>query len=252
MRRLLLVSTAVLATVGSAAAADLPARYPVKAPPVVAPVFTWTGFYIGGFVGGAWTDGDVSAYDRSPIPFVANRGWGYSNDSSFIGGGTVGINWQPVGSPWVLGLEGEIGYLSLSGSAYNPLATTLYATSSVGDWYGVIAGRLGYAWDRVLLYAKGGAAFVNVENTIVGPTFAVSASETKATWAVGGGLEWAFDQNWSIKAEYLYLGLNDTQTTAATVGATTYYWDHDNPGIHTAKIGINYRFGAAAPVVARY
>ncbi|RAI43905.1 outer membrane protein [Rhodoplanes roseus] len=257
MRKLLLTSTVVLAAVVTAAAADLPARYPVKAPPVVAPAFNWSGFYVGGFVGGAWHDRDVTVYDRNgfagPLPYDT---WSYNPDSSFIGGGTIGWNWQPVGSPFVFGIEGEIGYLSLSGSAYDPLLITpaLSATTKIGDWYGLIAGRLGYSWDRALVYVKGGVAFVDVETSIWAPTvgLAASASDTKTAWAVGGGIEWAFDLNWSIKAEYLYLGLDDTQTVTGIVAGTPYAFDYDLNGIHTAKVGINYRFGAAAPLVAKY
>ncbi|MBK5956966.1 hypothetical protein CCR97_01865 [Rhodoplanes elegans] len=251
MKKLLLGTVALIAIAGTASAADM--RMPVKAPPVIAPVFSWTGCYIGGFVGGAWGD-DYAAYDRNGYNRVG--GWGYSGDSSFIGGGTLGCNWQPVGTNWVLGLEGEMGYLNIEGSGYDPLlvaqiAPGVLSTSKVGDWYGMITGRLGYTWDRALFYVKGGAAFVNVENTILDTagliTIAASASETKATWTFGGGLEYAFDMNWSIKAEYMFIGLDNTQAVCGpAVGAAgTFCWDHDNPGIHTAKVGLNYRFGGA-------
>ncbi|MFD2182892.1 outer membrane protein [Rhodoplanes azumiensis] len=261
MKKLLLGTVALIAIAGTASAADL--RMPVKAPPVVAPVFSWTGCYIGGYVGGAWRadDGDTVYYDRLGVR--ATRGWGYSDDSSFIGGGTLGCNWQPVGSNWVLGLEGEIGYLSLEGSANDPSVLVVapnYITASgkVGDWYGMITGRLGYAWDRALVYVKGGAAFVDTETTIaarVGAnTFLASTSDTQATWTVGGGIEWAFDMNWSIKAEYMYIGVDQTHTVCGNgvAFATTDCFDTNVGGIHTAKIGLNYRFGGGAPVVARY
>ncbi|CAL8973678.1 hypothetical protein RHODGE_RHODGE_00881 [Rhodoplanes serenus] len=261
MKKVLLASAAILAMAGVASAADM--RMPVKAPPVIAPVFSWTGCYIGGYVGGAWADGDVTAWDLNG--YTAVGGWGYKADSSFIGGGTVGCNWQPVGSPFVLGLEGEIGYLSLEGSAYDPIlanngavAPGVLSSAKIGDWYGMITGRLGYSWDRAMIYVKGGAAFVNVETAIYDgwglQTMAASASETKATWTVGGGIEWAFDLNWSIKAEYMYIGTNGTQTvTGINPGdGLAYSWDHDLNGIHTAKIGLNYRFGGGAPVMARY
>ncbi|CAL8973684.1 hypothetical protein RHODGE_RHODGE_00883 [Rhodoplanes serenus] len=256
MKKILLATVAAVGMVGAASAADLSARMPVKAPPVIAPVFSWTGCYVGGFVGGAWAGEDVSAYDRNGVFGVGS--WGYKTDSSVIGGGTLGCNWQPVGSQFVLGLEGEIGYMSLEGSAYDPVsfgtAFPLYSSTKVGDWYGMVTGRLGFAWDRALLYVKGGAAFVDVETAIVQPgAFAASTSETKATWTVGGGIEYALDFNWSIKAEYMYIGLNETYTVSGpVVGGGIANWDHDVPGIHTAKVGINYRFGGGAPVMARY
>ena len=256
MKKILMATVATVMSIGVAGAADLSARMPVKAPPpVMAPVFSWTGCYIGGYVGGAWS-GDTTVGTYSTAGAFTSYGYSYNNDSSFIGGGTLGCNWQPVGTNWVLGLEGEMGYLNIEGSGYDPLlvaqiAPGVLSTSKVGDWYGMITGRLGYTWDRALFYVKGGAAFVNVENTILDTagliTIAASASETKATWTFGGGLEYAFDMNWSIKAEYMFIGLDNTQAVCGpAVGAAgTFCWDHDNPGIHTAKVGLNYRFGGA-------
>ncbi|RAI45842.1 outer membrane protein [Rhodoplanes roseus] len=249
MKKLLLATVATVTMMGCAGAADLSARMPMKAPPpVMAPVFSWTGCYIGGYVGGAWNADSTVATDLNG--YVAPGSWGYKTDSSFIGGGTVGCNWQPIGSPFVLGLEGELGYLSMSGSAYDPLSGgAVVSSTKVGDWYGMITGRLGYSWNRALIYAKGGVAFVNVENTIATPAFIASVSETQATWTVGGGVEWAFDMNWSLKAEYMYIGVDNTQS----VGAFGFNWDHENSGIHTAKVGLNYRFGGyGAPLMARY
>ena len=96
--------------------------------------------------------------------------WNIGSGSSVTAGGTGGCNWQPVGSPFVLGIEGEAGYLKLDGSGFDPLRSpTLNAitpdvlgTAKTGDWYGMITVRLGYAWDRTLFYVKGGAAFVQV------------------------------------------------------------------------------------------
>ncbi|MTW17934.1 outer membrane beta-barrel protein [Rhodoplanes serenus] len=258
-KTVLLATVAALGMIGAASAADLSARMPVKAPPapMVVPAFSWTGCYIGGFVGGAWSD-DYSVYDRNGFAGVGS--WGYSSDSSVIGGGTLGCNWQPVGSQFVLGLEGELGYISLEGSGADPLDPTIVAASKIGDWYGMITGRLGFAWDRALLYVKGGAAFLNVESSIYDSLtgFGMSTSDTVTTWTVGGGIEYALAPSWSIKAEYMYIGLNDTLATCGVYGGTapapgTYCWDHDNGGIHTAKVGLNYRFGGgAAPVMARY
>ncbi|RAI43310.1 outer membrane protein [Rhodoplanes roseus] len=240
MKKILLITVAAFGFAGAASAADLPARMPVKAPPVIAPVFSWTGCYIGGFVGGAWGQKDATVT-------VLGVSDSYSLDSSFIGGGTLGCNWQPVGSPFVLGLEGEVGYLDVNGSAINA-TTTLSGSTKVGDWYGMITGRLGYSWDRALLYVKGGVAFVDVESTI-GILGAVSSTkDTVATWTVGGGIEWAFDQNWSLKAEYMYIGLDETQTNL--LGG--FAFDTKVEGIHTAKVGLNYRFGGGAPLMARY
>jgi outer membrane immunogenic protein len=222
MKQLLLgcVPLAALAAMGSATAADLPVR---KAPPVV-PAFSWTGCYLGGYVGGAWQGGDGATFTDqgqnglgragsiAVPPFLSYAGgavaarlvpahsWNADLGSSFIGGGTLGCNWQPVNSPFVLGLEGEAGYMRLSGDAFDPrtiistqTALDVLGSAKVGDWYGMVTGRLGYAWDRWLLYVKGGAAFVRTEasvldacqNTAIGcGNWLISTSGSKAvtTW----------------------------------------------------------------------
>jgi outer membrane immunogenic protein len=263
----LIALAAVAAMSAPAAAADM--RMPMKAPPpIAAPIFNWTGFYIGGFVGGAVADGDAESTQpcsaalgcyNTLLPGVVNS---YSLDASFIGGGTVGYNFQPVGSQWVFGIEGEVGYINLKRSvvdanavaAFGPTTSNGIDSTKIGDWYGVIAGRLGYAWDRVLVYGKGGVAFVDksydytdacVTAVICGPgTLALGSSDTQVTWAAGGGIEWAFAPNWSLKGEYLYIDTQETFTsTGLTVpGGVAVTNSHTDPGIHSGKFGVNYRF----------
>src|SRR6266850_6109432 len=127
---------AALAAIGSAAAADMPVKRPLSAPPMV-PAFSWTGCYVGGYAGGAWNgsngatftdqgqNGLGAAGSIATPPFLSYAGgavaarlvpphsWSADLGSSFIGGGTLGCNWQPVNSPFVLGLEGEAGYMRL-------------------------------------------------------------------------------------------------------------------------------------------
>jgi len=251
-------------------------------------VFSWSGCYIGGYVGGAGTDGDPIFTDRGNSTFRAFSGgfvggraegshsWNVGQDSSFIGGGTLGCNLQAVGSPFVLGIEGEAGYMKLEGSAFDPLLSSTLSIAAVGgtpdvlgrakigDWYGMITGRLGYAWGSTLLYVKGGAAFVPVQASVRDQCAVVangcgnwlistSDSKTITTATLGGGLEWAFARNWSVKAEYMFIGLGDRHVSTtcgfaslasgATVGGGQFCFDHEFPGIHTAKIGLNYRFG---------
>lgn len=249
MKKVLFATIVALSMPTLSSAADLAVRMPLKAA-AVAPAFSWSGCYVGGFVGGAANAGDTVTTDRNGFDGRVGFAWGYKTETSVIGGGTLGCNWQPSASHIVLGIEGEGGYLKMSGSAWDPLSGARgYSTTKVGDWYGMITGRAGYSFDRTLVYAKGGAAFVDVSNGIGdnfgfhgGPAFLVSTSTTKATWAAGGGVEWAFDPSWSVKAEYMYIGLNNTQSVSVVRGGTTYNWDTKNDGIHTAKIGLNYRF----------
>ena len=296
MKQLLLgcVPLAALAALSSATAADLPVR---KAPPVV-PAFSWTGCYVGGYVGGArsesggavFTDqgqnGLGAAGSIANPPFLSYAGgavaarivpahsWSTGSNSSVIGGGTLGCNWQPVNSPIVLGLEGEAGYMRLSGDAFDPrtiistqTVPDVLGSAKVGDWYGMVTGRLGYAWDRTLLYVKGGAAFVRTEasvldacqNTAAGCgnwLISTSGSDTAITWTLGGGIEWAFAPSWSVKGEYMFIALGDhsgfqtcgpvTTPSGATLAGGPFCFNNSFSGIHTAKIGLNYRFGPAS------
>ncbi len=254
MHKMLIAAVAVLGTAGTALAADLP----VKAPPMVAPVpvFTWTGCYVGGYVGGAFAEKSVGVFDRDAYNGFPRDAWSYDLDSSVIGGGTAGCNYQPAASPFVVGFEGEVGYMRLTGSGLDPFDTNIESRTKIGDIYSLITGRVGYAWDRTMIYAKAGAAFVDVNTVVVDPVplgtgLVATGNTTDATWTAGGGIEWAFDLNWSLKAEYMFIGLHGIHDACSTTFG--FCWDHDIAGVHTAKVGINYRFGApAAPVMARY
>ena len=254
----------------------------VKAPPPSI-VYNWTGFYIGGFVGGAGADRDASASEPLSAAGVPYNGpnrfdTSYGLGGSFIGGGTVGYNWQRPGSNFVLGIEGEAGYIHLNGSRQDvnavlnglPLPDSINSTK-VGDAYGVIAGRIGWTgWaNRSLFYLKGGVAFVGHSYSFNDPCntglcglnmLFIGRNDTEVTYAVGAGWEYALTNSWSIKAEYLYLG---TQRSYTNSGMTTGFVafpivatpvlltnTNSDPGVHTGKIGINYRWGG--PVVAKY
>jgi len=277
--------------IGSAIAADMPLK---ALPPPVVP-FSWTGFYVGGFVGGAGTDsvsspdgtnpstvvGGGGAVFLSGTPAVCDGGTpglktgcvaNYGMGSSVIAGGTAGYNWQ-FGKT-VAGLEGEFGYMHLSGSGVLPfiagaacgsVANPCVASFSTiaGNWFGTITGRLGItadalnpAWsNHLLLYAKGGAAVTRLgtsETIVPGPFSAGFAQFTGTStiwgWAAGAGAEWAFSQHWSVKAEYEFLGFNKSATGcgilplgAAGAGGTWCTSSGIN-GIQTGKVGVNYRF----------
>src|SRR5262249_40095864 len=168
--------------------------------------------------------------------------------------------------------------MKLEGSAFDPLinstlpVTAVRATpdvlrhAKVGDWYGMITGRLGYTWGAALIYVKGGAAFVPFQTSVVDQCAAAgcgnwlistSDSKTIVTGTLGAGIEWALGSNWSIKGEYMFIGFRGdprvsttcglaTLASGATVGGGPFCFDHDFGGIHTAKVGLNYRFGGSA------
>jgi outer membrane immunogenic protein len=298
IRVLMLGRVALFALVlaAPASAADLARRPPVAPPPPVA--FSWTGCYVGGYAGGAGAGRDAVFTDLGNTMFGAYAGgattrppiagthnWDVPLDSSVIGGGTLGCNWQPVGSAFVLGVEGEGGYMKLKGSAFDPLISPtltvaafrgtpdVLGSAQAGSWYAMATGRFGYAFDHflafdhVLAYVKGGAAFLPIRGSILDNCLNVAggcgnwvistgASETLATGTIGGGLEWAFSRNWSLKAEYMFVGLGNHSITScgtshsgpsfAQLSVTPggdFCFNHDFPGIHTGKIGINFHFG---------
>jgi len=200
MRKMLLLSSAMfIAAISTASAADLRQPMYTKAPPVAPVGFSWTGFYAGLNVGGKWVNSDVTAN-------VAGGafGLGSARDSTVIGGGQIGYNWQT--GPWVLGVEGDIDAqhwttARVIGAAVGPLV--------VGDSFGVeshwqasLRGRLGYSWDRVLIYATGGAAFTQVKGTtaLVG-IGSVTDDQTIVGGTVGGGLEYALSNSISLGVE---------------------------------------------------
>jgi len=252
---------------GAAQAADLRPAYKAP-PPAPAPViYNWSGFYIGGFAGGAWgansNHTDVNGWNGF------GNSWSHDLGSSFIGGGTLGWNWQASGSPWVWGVEGEFGYMRLTGEGADPFSPGFdtVGRGRIGDWYGFAGGRLGYAWDRTLVYAKGGAAFVNAhrgvfDNCAVGVCgpglISANNDETLTTWAVGGGVEWAWINNWSFKIEYLFIDLKDADVCGTSSVGGTFCFRHELDNVHTVKAGLNYKFDwgwgktPASPVVARY
>jgi outer membrane immunogenic protein len=268
MKRALATSVGVLTLAAlPALAADLPVRIPTKAPAMVASVYNWTGCYLGGYVGGASAGRNVSAQDLNGYNYggAAGPAFGYKLDSSVIGGGTLGCNYQT--GQFVFGLEGEAGYMRLRGSAFDPNGTLpldTLSSSRIGDWYGMITGRAGVTWDRALLYIKGGVAFADTRVSVLdsnpagGATITATGGTVRASWTAGGGLEYALSDAWSIKGEYMYIAMRDSESACGTATfvafgtpGRTFCWSHDLPGVHTAKFGLNYHFNAG-PVVARY
>ena len=195
-----------------AMAADM--RMPVKAPaPVVASAYNWTGFYLGAHVGGAWFNKDwtypCTSTNLTNFPgFACGVSEGGHSGSSWLAGGQVGFNYQV--SQWVWGVEAQFSATRINGSSVSQafVQDTLHSRT---DFIGTIAGRLGVAWDRVLLYAKGGGAWVHDkfwESTTGDPSDVFGRADgIRWGWMVGAGIEYAFAPNWSVKAEYNYLNL---------------------------------------------
>lgn len=260
MKTLLLATVAAVGLSTAAGAADLSRRMPVKAPPVAAPVpiFTWTGCYIGAHVGGGWahkqwSDPDGTIFDAGTV-FVDH------DPDGFLGGGQIGCDYQT--GPWVFGLEGQASWADLKKDSNFDIPTLIGPITVTGsskiNFIATVTGRVGYAFDRALIYAKGGVAWTHDEFSVfrTSGALAASASDTPAGWTVGAGLEYAFAPNWSAKVEYNFIDFGKNRTTfSCTVAAAgicdTAPIDIDQQ-IHTVKLGVNWRWNAAAPVVAKY
>jgi outer membrane immunogenic protein len=237
-------SALLLSGMGTAYAADMP----LKAMPPPAPIWNWTGFYIGGSVGGIWNDTRADLYPTGcfltsvlcglgPTPGVnAIRSDSVRfNDGRFIGGGQVGYNWQS--GRFVAGIEGDISWTGINQTigtvkvlAPPLLGNMVHAEIMKQDWLATIRGRAGFTvTPAFLLYATGGLAIAHVQLaganafTATPDVYGGSFDDTRAGWTVGGGGEWMLGRNWSIKAEYLYVdlgkqGVNEACLTLAVCG----------------------------------
>lgn len=245
MKKFLLAGVALIALSATAPvlAADLGARTYTKAPMMApAAVYNWTGFYIGGHVGGAFSD---RSNDFGTAFALGN------NDSNgrFLGGVQAGYDWQ-MGTNWVLGVEGQYSWLDRS-DYNNPGAAGLFTFNSDRRGLGSVTGRLGYTWGPAMLYAKGGYAWSDNRDYMTFNTLPVTSFNrgSRDGYTIGGGLEYMFAQNWSAKVEYMYYDFdrNFSGTSGAFTGSGRYRDDE-----HTVKVGLNYRLGWGAPVAARY
>jgi len=225
--------------------------------------------------GGAWGSDAVTynpLYTTLPglcvpaglLAFAAAIGSPTFHPSGFTGGGQAGYNWQF--SKWVVGIEADINYARLSSSLNSGIlnfpATSpfFFQTSTTSNWMATVRPRVGYAFDRTLIYATGGLAVADM-NFAQSVTFisgapnamtAGSASSTRAGWTVGGGVEFAFTQRWSAKLEYLHsdfgnIGFAPSFQNNAFISSTS------SAAFRTdvVRAGINYNFGGGA-VVAKY
>jgi outer membrane immunogenic protein len=235
MRKLgvILFAAATVSPAQTASAADL-GTAPIyrKAAPVPAPAFNWAGSYIGGFVGGAVSANSVTTTDPLAISPPAS----YDLDAGVIAGYTGGYNLQ-VAPQWLIGYEGETGYIGVKGSG-NYLGSAAFAKTETNGMYSAWTGRLGYiVAERSLFYVKGGAALARFNTSYNNGAASVSGHEFVLGYAAGAGWEYAIDPKWSVKAEYLYLGFDKTFDFGPTGTAATTV-----NGIHTGKVGLNYKW----------
>ena len=248
MKNVALGLLAAVAMTGTAVAADMAPRY-AKAPPAIAvQVTNWTGLFIGGEGGGAW------GRDRMDFPTPLTTTGTYDT-SGAIAGGVIGYNYQAPGSNWVFGVEGNFDWADIKGSAVCPNIAFNCRTKIDSIFTGT--GRLGYAWDRVMVYGKGGYAWARGRADVVVPATGVindGSSVDRDGYTLGAGLEYMFAPNWSAKVEYDYYHFNTKRVNGNTpAGAFVELIDVNGRDLHAVKGGINYHFNwGGSAVVAKY
>ena len=237
----------------------------------------WGGFYMGAFVGGASGTNvtTTTPYDHKTGGYYGNNAGSrkYNTKPSPLGGGTIGYNWRLGTTPYIVGLEAEVGHLRSKGSSRVPQSVSdgdtpanYHKTKMGGSFgYALVGGRVGYAVKKTLFFIKGGAAFTKQQSgyrdtsasgggwgSPITGFLNTSNSKTRVGYGIGCGIEQALPENWfkhakhfSIKLEYLYLGVGNSRTSRghdpedlASLGTTR----DTTSGVHTAKFGINFNF----------
>jgi outer membrane immunogenic protein len=241
--------------VGAASAADLAPWPYTKAPALPYAAYNWAGLYVGGHVGGSWTNENWTNTANTTVFGNLNPGQGFSQSGTGVfGGGQLGYNWQA--SNYVFGLEGTVSGLNNHGSLLN---TVFGARDNVFSWrsdlMATITGRAGFAANNNLFYFKGGYAGINnhlaVSDTV--PPFVGSGSATQwhNGWTVGAGWEYGITQNWIVGLEYDYATF---QTKSYELGRgaapAVYTFDARPHDVQSAVARLSYKF--SGPLVAKY
>jgi outer membrane immunogenic protein len=226
-------ATGIFAYLVTANAADLPvAPRPAPVAPIAyaPPVYNWSGFYVGGHLGGGFADSSWSD------PLTGSRS--NFNKGGFLGGGQIGYNTQ---FDWlVLGLEGDFSWTGLKEHSTDSLGNSLTADT---HWTSTVTGRIGAAFDRLLVYGKGGLAIADDRYTLKDTALNMSSTNlTRIGWTAGAGLEYALNRNWAVRLEYDYLGFGSKRLNFDTplLGAVT---PTASLNVQEVKAGVDFKFG---------
>ena len=253
------VGVMALGVAAPASAADLAPRPYNKAPPpapYVAPIYDWTGFYIGGNGGWGESHNCVDFFDRTGLDFAS----GCRGRSGGLVGGQLGYRWQS--GYWVFGLEAQGDWADLSNTRIS-LINPAFSTQTKTDGIGLFTGQIGYAWNASLLYFKGGAAVTSnrfsILDTLSGGELA-AASSTRWGGTVGVGWEYGFAPNWSVGVEYDHLFMGNANNSFSVVNpiSAAFLNDRVTQDVDLVTLRFNYRFGGyglggyGSPGVARY
>jgi outer membrane immunogenic protein len=269
-----------IATLIAAPAFAATAKKKTPPPPPPAPVYSWTGWYVGANVGGGWGHRDVSFSFPANDPILADivpPAQSFST-SGVVGGLQLGYNWQ-LQPNWLLGFETDFDWSGMSGSStvvhdFKGSGSLPFASTVDEDvkWFGTVRGRLGWLpWNNLLIYSTGGFAYGRVNHTgnlsgsfsrsVIGgpsfscpnvtiPCFAGPSGNTATGWTAGGGVEYALWQQWSLKLEYLYVSLasNGLTETALSVPSpalnmpASFNANFSRTNFNVVRVGLNYQF----------
>jgi outer membrane immunogenic protein len=206
---------------------------PVYAPPVQ---YLWTGCYVGGNIGGAWSSVDLTGVNG--VNFSATN-------SGFAGGGQIGCDYNWGASPWVVGIRNMLDATSLSSSTTFSTVPFTGNVNSRTRWFDTLTARGGYlVTPQVLLYAQGGAAWTNTDITFLTGTGAQvgETSNDRTGWTVGAGVEWGFAPHWSVFAEYNFMGFGTQSATFTGCGGTCVVNANAKANVQDVLAGVNYKF----------
>ena len=268
MKKLLLATSAMLTIAGHAFSADWPVR-PLPPVAVLVPAFTWSSCYLGASLGYGWSKKDIT----DPIELVQDtisglNGLGLPPTSpltttglspkGWVLGGQFGCDYQFAGSGWVVGFEGAATGANLKNQTYVGLPLDPDVTGGLLPGNSALVSarmdfipsgtfRLGYAWDRVLLYVKGGAAGASDKFEVLGiftpvsnPTpFDFQGLGLRVGWTAGGGVEWAFYENWSVKVEYDYYGFGHSTVLMSDSNLGLSAPVDVKQSVQTVRLGLN-------------
>jgi outer membrane immunogenic protein len=250
MKKFLLgtVGLVALGTAAPASAADLAARPYTKAPPpMVAAAYDWSGFYIG--ANGGWGT-SRKCWDAVTPGGVFLGAEGCHDANGGVAGGQIGYRWQAAS--WVFGIEAQGNWADLRGS--NTSLIFGDTNRSRIDAFGLFTGQVGYAWNNVLLYVKGGAAVTDdrfeIRDTLTNILLATTGDQTRWGGTVGAGVEFSFAPNWSVGVEYDHLFMGTKTVTFNDAAGVLFATDRVRQDVDIVTVRVNYRFGG--PVIARY
>lgn len=235
-RKLALSTVCSIVLGGSALAADLPRPAPVyvSPPPPARVIYNWSGFYFGVNFGGGFSRQDTSLVTAGAGTTVAT---GNVSPTGIILGEQIGYNWQS--GKLVFGAEADF-----QGSMQKDDATLAGGGASVSytsrlRWFGTVRGRVGMAFDRLLPYVTAGWAYGRGGIDGTSTTVQFNAGQSYSGWTVGAGVEWAMLNQWSAKAEYLYIDFGNGPTSLAANGFNI---TSGKLTTHIARLGLNYHF----------